>query len=121
MLCMAQISVLENSALRPSAPQAAEILCTILDNLTKDSSDFTTIASISSSEYTNSMYSSVRNGDGSSDLDHRPSSLLGQRSPNFFRGQFSARSSSSSAISGEYHDHHHHEGSRYEEHKVIVV
>ncbi|CEG42030.1 tkl protein kinase [Plasmopara halstedii] len=52
------------------------------------------------------MFSSVQNGDGSSDLDHRPSSLLGQRITNFFRGRFSARSSSSSAISGEYHDHH---------------
>ncbi|KAG7386391.1 hypothetical protein PHYPSEUDO_000320 [Phytophthora pseudosyringae] len=95
----------QNAALRPSAPQAAEILNTILDNMSKDSNDFATMASVSGSEYTNSIFSSLRNGDGCSDLDHRPSSFLGQRITNFFRGRFSARSSSSSAMSEEYHDH----------------
>lgn len=90
---------------RPSAPQAAEILNTILDNMSKDSNDFATMASVSGSEYTNSIFSSLRYGDGTSDLEHRPSSFLGQRITNFFRGRFSARSSSSSAMSEEYHDH----------------
>ncbi|POM76662.1 TKL protein kinase [Phytophthora palmivora] len=95
----------QNPSHRPSAPQAAEILNTILDNMSKDSNDFATMASVSGSEYTNSIFSSLRNGDGTSDLDHRPSSFLGQRITNFFRGRFSARSSSSSAMSEEYHDH----------------
>ncbi|ETI47438.1 TKL protein kinase [Phytophthora nicotianae P1569] len=95
----------QNPALRPSAPQAAEILNTILDNMSKDSNDFATLASVSGSEYTNSIFSSLRNGDGTSDLEHRPSSFLGQRITNFFRGRFSTRSSSSSAMSEEYHDH----------------
>ncbi|GMF10961.1 unnamed protein product [Phytophthora lilii] len=95
----------QNPSHRPSAPQAAEILNTILDNMSKDSNDFATMASVSGSEYTNSIFSSLRNGDGTSDLEHRPSSFLGQRITNFFRGRFSARSSSSSAMSEEYHDH----------------
>jgi serine/threonine protein kinase len=96
----------QKASTRPSAPQAAEILQTILDNMSKDSNDFATMASVSGSEYTNSIFSSLRNGDGSSDLDHRPSSFLGQRITNFFRGRFSARSSgSSSGFSEEYHDH----------------
>ncbi|CAH0492631.1 unnamed protein product [Peronospora farinosa] len=90
---------------RPSAPQAAEILNTIMDNMSKDSDDFATMASVSGSEYTNSIFSSVRNGDGTSDLDRRPSSILGQRITSFFRGRFSTRSSSSSGMSEEYHDH----------------
>ncbi|CAH0474958.1 unnamed protein product [Peronospora belbahrii] len=90
---------------RPSAPEAAEILNTILDNMSKDSDDFATMASVSGSEYTNSIFSSLRNGDGTSDLDHRPSSILGQRVTNFFRGRFSVRSSSGSWMSEEYHDH----------------
>ncbi|OWZ09650.1 TKL protein kinase [Phytophthora megakarya] len=99
----------QNPSHRPSAPEAAEILNTILDNMTKDSIDFATMASVSGSEYTNSIFSSLRNGDGTSDLDHRPSSFLGQRITNFFRGRFSARSSSSSAMSEEYHDHQDHD------------
>lgn len=94
----------QDSALRPSAPQAAEILNTILDDLSKDSNEFTTMASVSGSEYTNSIFSSVRNGDGFSDLDQRPSSLLGQRITNFFRGRFSTRSSSSSGVSENNQD-----------------
>ncbi|CAH0476608.1 unnamed protein product [Peronospora belbahrii] len=81
---------------RPSAPKAAEIFNTILDNMSKDSDDFATMASVSGSEYTNSIFSSLRNGDGTSDLDHRPSSILGPRVTSFFRGRFSVRSSSGS-------------------------
>ncbi|KAL4086631.1 hypothetical protein PRIC1_013693 [Phytophthora ramorum] len=95
----------QNPSVRPSAPLAAEILETILDNMSKNSNDFTTMASVSGSEYTNSIFSSLRNGDGTSDLEHRPSSILGQRITNFFRGRFSARSSTSSGMSEEYHDH----------------
>lgn len=96
----------QNAALRPSAPQAAEILNTILDSMSKDSTDYSTLSSMSGSEYTNSIFSSLRTGEGASDLDHRPSSFLGQRITNFFRGRFSGRSSTSSAMSEEYHDHH---------------
>ncbi|GMG14659.1 unnamed protein product [Phytophthora fragariaefolia] len=96
----------QNPALRPSAPQAGEILNMILDSMSKDSTDFLALSSMSGSEYTNSIFSSLRNGDGTSDLDHRPSSFLGQRITNFFRGRFSGRSSTSSAMSEEYHDHH---------------
>ncbi|CAI5729498.1 unnamed protein product [Peronospora destructor] len=92
-------------AYRPSAPQAAEILSTIMDNISKGSDGFATMASVSGSEYTNSIFSSVRNGDGTLDLDHRPSSVLSQRITSFFHGRFSARSSSSSGMSEEYHDH----------------
>lgn len=92
----------QNPAHRPSAPEAAETLNTILDNMTKDSNDFGTLTSMSGSEYTNSIFSSLRS-DGVSDLDHRPSSFLGQRITNMFRGRFSARSSD--AKSEEYHDH----------------
>ncbi|TDH68221.1 hypothetical protein CCR75_004487 [Bremia lactucae] len=95
----------QKSVLRPSAPQAAEILNTILDNMSKDVKDHATMASVSGSEYTNSIFSSLRNGDGSLDLDNRSSSLFGQRFTNFFRGRFSARSSSSSAVSEDYHNH----------------
>lgn len=95
----------QNPAHRPSAPQTAEILNNILDSMSKDSNDFTTMASVSGSEYTNSMFSSLRHGDGISDLDHRPSSFMGQRVTNFFRGRFSGLSNTSSAMSEEYHDH----------------
>ncbi|KAG7395087.1 hypothetical protein PHYBOEH_004239 [Phytophthora boehmeriae] len=94
----------QNPSHRPSAPEAAETLNTILDNMSKDSNDFGTLTSISGSEYTNSIFSSLRSGEGTSDLDHRPSSFLGQRITNLFRGRFSARSSE--AMSEEYHDHH---------------
>ncbi|KAG6574696.1 TKL protein kinase [Phytophthora cinnamomi] len=69
----------QNAALRPSVSQAAEILNTILDSMTKDSTDYSTLSSMSGSDYTNSIFSSLRNGEG--------------------------RSSSSSAMSEEYHDH----------------
>ncbi|KAE9345790.1 hypothetical protein PR003_g7768 [Phytophthora rubi] len=95
----------QNAALRPSAPQSAEILNTILDSMSKDSTDYSTLSSMSGSEYTNSIFSSLRNDEGASDLEHRPSSFLGQRITNFFRGRFSGRSSTSSALSEEYHDH----------------
>ncbi|RLN66572.1 hypothetical protein BBJ29_004547 [Phytophthora kernoviae] len=94
----------QNPSHRPSAPEAAETLNTILDNMSKYSNDFGTLTSISGSEYTNSIFSSLRSGDSTSDLDHRPSSFLGQRITNLFRGRFSARSSE--AMSEEYHDHH---------------
>uniref|UniRef100_A0AAV1T576 Protein kinase domain-containing protein n=1 Tax=Peronospora matthiolae TaxID=2874970 RepID=A0AAV1T576_9STRA len=99
----------QDPAHRPSAPQTAEILNTILDAMSKGSSDFATMASVSGSEYTNSMFSSLRHGDGTSDLDYRPSSFMGQRITNFFRGRFSALSRTSSAMSEEYHDHQGHD------------
>ncbi|KAI9909124.1 hypothetical protein PsorP6_015177 [Peronosclerospora sorghi] len=99
----------QNPSQRPSAPRAAEILNALLDTMAKDSNEFGTLASGSGSEYTNSVFSSLRTGDGISDLDRLPTSSLGQRITNFFRGRFSVRSSTSSAMSEEYHDHLDHE------------
>ncbi|RLN95285.1 hypothetical protein BBJ28_00011835 [Nothophytophthora sp. Chile5] len=84
----------QNASHRPSAPQAAETLSAILDGMAKDSHEFATAASVTASEYTNSIFSSLRGDDGASDLEHRPSSMLGARLTNLFRGRFSVARSS---------------------------
>lgn len=84
----------QNPLHRPSAPHAAEVLNLILEQMEKDSNDFATSASISASEYTNSIFSSLR---GTHDDDSRPS--IGARLTNILRGRFSSRSSSKSSMS----------------------
>lgn len=78
----------QNPLHRPSASHAAEVLNLILESMEKESNEFG--GSISASDYTNSIFSSLR---GTVD-DARPS--IGQRLTNLFRGRSSNRSSAKS-------------------------
>lgn len=82
----------QNPLHRPSAPHAAEVLNLILETMESDANEFATSASISASEYTNSIFSSLRGTQGD---DSRPS--IGARLTNLLRGRFSNRSSAKSA------------------------